>query len=96
MKRFGTGPPWITAKANTPRAVRHPDSGAVRRSARCVAKDTEPLRLLRWNGLERAVKAGDAEKLTFEGGELVKRVAKVGDLFAPVLTLKQKLPAVFD
>jgi bifunctional non-homologous end joining protein LigD len=30
--------------------------------------------------------------LAFEANEVVKRVAHLGDLFAPVLTLKQKLP----
>jgi hypothetical protein len=30
--------------------------------------------------------------MTFEAGEALERVAEVGDLFAPVLTQKQKLP----
>jgi bifunctional non-homologous end joining protein LigD len=31
--------------------------------------------------------------LTFEAADVLKRVKKMGDLFAPVLKLKQKLPA---
>ncbi len=34
------------------------------------------------------------KKLSFEVPEVLKRVKKHGDLFAPVLTLKQKLPAL--
>jgi len=30
--------------------------------------------------------------LTFEAGDVLQRVKKHGDLFAPVLKLKQKLP----
>ena len=36
-----------------------------------------------------------AEALSFEPAEALKRLKKVGDLFAPVLTLKQKLPPQF-
>jgi bifunctional non-homologous end joining protein LigD len=38
------------------------------------------------------VKKKDPEVLTFEAGDVLKRVEKLGDLFAPVLKLKQKLP----
>jgi bifunctional non-homologous end joining protein LigD len=34
------------------------------------------------------------KNLSFEVPEVLKRVKKHGDLFAPVLTLKQKLPAL--
>lgn len=34
------------------------------------------------------------KKLSFEAPEVLKRVKKHGDLFAPVLTLKQKLPTL--
>jgi bifunctional non-homologous end joining protein LigD len=47
---------------------------------------------LRWAEVERAVKRKDASKLVLEAPAMVKRLAKEGDLFAPVLALKQKLP----
>jgi bifunctional non-homologous end joining protein LigD len=34
----------------------------------------------------------DASRLTFESDDVIARVEKHGDLFAPVLKLKQKLP----
>ncbi len=45
---------------------------------------------LTWDEVKKAVKA--KKKLSFETDEVLKRVKKRGDLFAPVLTLKQKLP----
>jgi bifunctional non-homologous end joining protein LigD len=47
---------------------------------------------LRWEEVERAAKKGDAEKLRFTSDAVLKRIEKHGDLFAPVLELKQKLP----
>ena len=47
---------------------------------------------LHWREVERAAKGGDAEKLRFEIPAAIKRVEKEGDLFEPVLKLKQKLP----
>jgi len=38
------------------------------------------------------VKKGDAGGLVFEAGALLARVEKLGDLFEPVLTLRQRLP----
>ncbi|MGH2956903.1 MAG: non-homologous end-joining DNA ligase [Solirubrobacterales bacterium] len=49
---------------------------------------------LRWGEVERAVKRKDAEHLRFEIPNAVKRVEKEGDLFEPVLKLRQKLPAL--
>ncbi|HEX2748290.1 MAG TPA: hypothetical protein VHM91_09860 [Verrucomicrobiales bacterium] len=34
--------------------------------------------------------------MSFTSAEVLKRVARLGDLFAPVLALKQKLPASAD
>jgi bifunctional non-homologous end joining protein LigD len=48
-----------------------------------------------WDELERAVKRKDAKALAFTPEAAVKRIGKVGDLFAPVLTLKQRLPTIF-
>ena len=45
-----------------------------------------------WEELERAFKKKDASLLVFEAHQVLKRVEKMGDLFAPLLTLKQKLP----
>ena len=45
-----------------------------------------------WEEVERAVKKDNAESLVFEAKDVLKRIEKHGDLFAPVLELKQKLP----
>jgi bifunctional non-homologous end joining protein LigD len=50
---------------------------------------------LKWNEVQAALKAkGKASKkvLVFEAADVLKRVKKWGDLFAPALTIKQKLP----
>jgi len=45
-----------------------------------------------WEEVERAVEKDDAESLVFEAGEVLQRIERHGDLFAPVLELKQSLP----
>lgn len=45
-----------------------------------------------WQEVARTAKSGKPEQLTFASDQVLKRVAKLGDLFAPVLTLKQKWP----
>jgi bifunctional non-homologous end joining protein LigD len=45
-----------------------------------------------WDEVERAVKKDDADSLVFEAKDVLKRIEKHGDLFAPVLEMKQKLP----
>ncbi len=45
-----------------------------------------------WEEVEQALKKKDAGKLVFEAKDVLARVEKMGDLFAPVQTLKQKLP----
>jgi bifunctional non-homologous end joining protein LigD len=45
-----------------------------------------------WEEVERAHKKKDAALLVFESHQVLERVEKMGDLFAPLLTLKQKLP----
>jgi bifunctional non-homologous end joining protein LigD len=47
---------------------------------------------LAWEELEAAVKKRNVKGLTFTASRAVDRVAAHGDLFAHVLTLKQKLP----
>ncbi len=43
--------------------------------------------------LRRAARQSDSEGLSFEAGEMAARVKKMGDLFAGVLSKKQRLPA---
>ncbi|MDE1170113.1 MAG: non-homologous end-joining DNA ligase [Verrucomicrobium sp.] len=45
-----------------------------------------------WKELETCARTGKKAPLFFEADAALKRVSKLGDLFAPVLTLKQKLP----
>jgi len=45
-----------------------------------------------WDEVEQALKKKDAQRLVFEAADVLKRVDKMGDLYAPLLTLKQKLP----
>jgi bifunctional non-homologous end joining protein LigD len=49
---------------------------------------------VKWSEVEKASKARAADQLVFEAADVLKRVKKLGDLFEPVLTLKQKLPAL--
>jgi bifunctional non-homologous end joining protein LigD len=49
---------------------------------------------LTWKEVEAAAKSGDASSLVFEAKDVLARVTRSRrDLFAPVLTLKQRLPA---
>jgi bifunctional non-homologous end joining protein LigD len=45
-----------------------------------------------WDELEAALSAGDAGALVFEFDEVLARIEEHGDLFEPVLKLRQKLP----
>lgn len=47
-----------------------------------------------WDEVESVVRTRNATTLQFVSKEVLKRVEKLGDLFAPVLSLKQKLPAL--
>ena len=46
-----------------------------------------------WAEVESALDVRDADLLTFEARDVVARVRKGGDLFAPVLDLRQTLPS---
>jgi bifunctional non-homologous end joining protein LigD len=46
-----------------------------------------------WEEVERCAEEGDAELLVFESSDVLERVERQGDLFAPVLELKQRLPS---
>ena len=45
-----------------------------------------------WEEVEACLKKKDAKRLVFTTTDVLKRVGKMGDLFAPVASLKQKLP----
>ena len=47
---------------------------------------------LTWDEVSDALDAGDPDCLRFEAGEVLQRVERHGDLFAPVLELEQELP----
>jgi len=45
-----------------------------------------------WEEVERCLKSGDPSRLVFDSEQVLQRVAKLGDLFEPVIKKKQKLP----
>jgi bifunctional non-homologous end joining protein LigD len=47
-----------------------------------------------WEEVEDCLREGDPQLLTFAQDKTLERVEEFGDLFAPVLKLKQKLPAI--
>jgi len=47
---------------------------------------------LSWEEVERALEQNDAGSLVFEADEVLERIKRDGDLFAPVLELQQDLP----
>ena len=47
-----------------------------------------------WTEVETALKKKDPDLLSFDSEDVLKRIGELGDLFAPVLQLKQKLPAL--
>ncbi|HWB69051.1 MAG TPA: non-homologous end-joining DNA ligase [Solirubrobacterales bacterium] len=47
-----------------------------------------------WDEVEAAVAREDAGSLVFEAGDVLERVERMGDLFAPVLELEQTLPSL--
>jgi bifunctional non-homologous end joining protein LigD len=47
-----------------------------------------------WDEVSAVAGGGDPAALSFEAGEVLERVAERGDLFAPVLSSVQKLPAI--
>jgi len=48
-----------------------------------------------WQELEDSVKADDADHLYFKPKAALQRLEKLGDIFKPVLSLRQKLPEEF-
>src|SRR5271165_2570327 len=49
---------------------------------------------VKWDEVEKCLTKGEATVLVFESDYVLERVKKYGDLFEPVLTLKQKMPPV--
>lgn len=49
-----------------------------------------------WEELRKVAKTGNIATLSFGPAAALQRLKKVGDLFAPVLRIKQKLPKAFD
>jgi bifunctional non-homologous end joining protein LigD len=47
---------------------------------------------VKWEEVEQVLKKKDPNRLVFEAPQVLGRVEKMGDLFEPVLKLKQKLP----
>jgi bifunctional non-homologous end joining protein LigD len=46
-----------------------------------------------WEEVEACAETRDASRLTFTAPQVLARVAELGDLFEPVLTTRQRLPA---
>lgn len=49
-----------------------------------------------WEEVEQCLKKKDAKLLVFESSDVLARVQKMGDLFAEVQTLKQRLPNITE
>jgi bifunctional non-homologous end joining protein LigD len=47
---------------------------------------------VKWSEVQRCARSADPESFAFDTVRVLQRVKKFGDLFAPVLTLKQRLP----
>ena len=61
-------------------------------SLRCRERPWASTPLL-WEEVEELADDGDPDSVKFEAEQVLERVAEHGDLFAPVLELKQELPA---
>ena len=49
-----------------------------------------------WQEVEKCLKKKDANLLVFDSKQVLARIEKMGDIFAPVQTLKQRLPNTSD
>jgi bifunctional non-homologous end joining protein LigD len=47
-----------------------------------------------WEEVEAVAESGDGSTLVFEAGDVLERIEKHGDLFAPVLEIEQELPQI--
>ena len=48
---------------------------------------------VRWDEVEACLEAGDPSRLVFTSDQVLERVSSSGDLFEPVLSMKQRIPA---
>src|SRR5579872_7494714 len=62
------------------------------RFIRCARERPTVSTPVSWDEVEKTLKKKDAGLLVFEAKQAVARMEKLGDLFAPVLELKQRLP----
>jgi len=49
---------------------------------------------VKWEEVEHVLKRKDPSHVVFEANQVLDRVEKFGDLFEPLLKLKQKLPSL--
>jgi hypothetical protein len=49
-----------------------------------------------WQEVEETLESGDPDRLIFTSDQVLARVEKHGDLFQPLLELKQKLPKTLE
>jgi bifunctional non-homologous end joining protein LigD len=49
---------------------------------------------LEWDEVRECLDGGDPQRLVFDAGQVVARVAEHGDLYAPVLSLVQEMPSL--
>ncbi|MEY2584399.1 MAG: bifunctional non-ous end joining protein LigD, partial [Verrucomicrobiota bacterium] len=49
-----------------------------------------------WDEVANCLKKKNAKLLVFPSDRVLQRVEKLGDLFAPIETLKQKLPKKWE
>ena len=49
---------------------------------------------LEWDEVRACLDAGDPQRLVFDAGQVVARVAEHGDLYAPVLSIVQDMPSL--
>ena len=62
-------------------------------SLRAKTADATVSTPMSWEELDAAVRAEDPRRLHFEYDEVLARVERLGDLWAPVLSTTQRLPA---
>jgi bifunctional non-homologous end joining protein LigD len=49
---------------------------------------------LEWDEVRACLDSGDPQQLVFDAGQVVARVAELGDLYAPVLSIVQDMPSL--
>ena len=49
---------------------------------------------MKWSEVEKCARSAKGDAITFDAAQILKRFARLGDLFAPMLTLRQRLPTL--